>query len=227
MSARRLAVPVLTVVAAAALSGTAILYRAALVEWIAGAGWQGVLVFAGLYVIAALLLIPIGILNALSGALFGAVIGMVVVLPANLTAALLGFAVSRTGGKPWAERAIQRRPSWGAIDRAVGKEGFKIVFLLRCSPVSPFSVLNYLLGLTRIGFQQYALATLVGSLPGTLLYVYAGASAASAVTVLAHGPQSGGLATRILLWAGLAATVLGVALIIRYTKRELRQAVQV
>jgi uncharacterized membrane protein YdjX (TVP38/TMEM64 family) len=211
---------------ATALAVTTLWHRQEVVEWIAGAGWGGVLVFAGIYVIATLLLIPPGILNALSGALFGVVFGMAVALPANIAAALIGFAVSRTVGGAWAQAEIQRRRSWGAIDRAVGKAGFKIVFLLRCSPISPFSVLNYALGLTRVRFWHYALGSVLGTVPGTLLYVYAGSTAASAADLLAHRPQPGGVTGRIFLWAGLAATVMGVALIARYAKSELRDATQ-
>jgi uncharacterized membrane protein YdjX (TVP38/TMEM64 family) len=226
MLARRLSVPILMVAIAAALAMTTLWHRQEVVEWIAGAGWGGALVFAGIYMIATLLLIPPGILNALSGALFGVVFGMAVALPANIAAALIGFAVSRTVGGTWAQAEIQRRRSWGAIDRAVGKAGFKIVFLLRCSPISPFSILNYALGLTRVRFRHYALGSVLGTVPGTLLYVCAGSTAASAADLLAHCRQPGGVTGRIFLWAGLAATVIGVALVARYAKRELRDITQ-
>jgi uncharacterized membrane protein YdjX (TVP38/TMEM64 family) len=226
MSAKQLSVPISMITIAAALGVISLWHRQEIVAWIAGAGWEGVIVFAGIYVIATLLLIPPGILNALSGALFGVLLGMAVALPANIAAALIGFAVSRTIGGAWAQAVIQRRRSWGAIDRAVGRAGFKIVFLLRCSPISPFAILNYALGLTRVRFRHYALGSVLGTVPGTLLYVCAGSTAASAAGLLAHRLQPGGAPERIFLWAGLAATVVGVALITRYAKSELRDETQ-
>ena len=224
MSARRLSIPIVMVAIATALAVTTLWHRQEVVEWIAGARWGGVLVFAGIYVIATLLLIPPGILNALSGALFGVVFGMAVALPANIAAALIGFAVSRTVGGAWAQAEIQRRRSWGAIDRAVGKAGFKIVFLLRCSPISPFAILNYAFGLTCVRFRDYAAATAVGTVPGTLLYVYAGSAAANATELLTHGAHPGGMAGRLFFWVGLGATAIAVTVIARYARGELRRA---
>jgi uncharacterized membrane protein YdjX (TVP38/TMEM64 family) len=209
---------------AATLIVTSLWHRREVVEWIAGTGREGVLAFAGIYVIATLLLIPPGTLNLLAGALFGVAFGMAVALPANIAAALIGFAVSRAFGGAWAQAEIQRRRSWAAIDRAIGKAGFKIVFLLRCSPISPFSILNYALGLTRVRFRHYALGSILGTVPGTLLYVFAGSTAASAADLLTRRQQPSGLAGEIFLWVGLAATALGVALITRYAKGELRDA---
>ncbi len=226
MAAKRLLITVSTIVITGVFAGTVLSHRQAVLEWIEGAGWTGVLVFGGIYVLATLLLIPPGILNALSGALFGIVFGMAVVVPANIVAALIGFALSRTAGGAWAQATIRHWRAWGAIDRAVGKAGFRIVFLLRCSPVSPFSVLNYALGLTRVRFRHYALATVLGSLPGTLLYVWVGSSAASVADLLAHGAHPGGVMGRIFLGAGLVATVLGIGLITAYAKSELRNASQ-
>jgi uncharacterized membrane protein YdjX (TVP38/TMEM64 family) len=224
MSARRLSVPILMVAIGAAFAATMLWRRQEVVEWIAGAGWGGVLVFAGIYVFGTLLLIPPGILNALSGAVFGTACGFGIVLPANIAAALIGFAISRTTGGAWARAEFQRRPYWGAIDRALGKRGFKIVFLLRCSPISPFAILNYAFGLTCVRFRDYAAATAVGTMPGTLLYVYAGSAAANASGLLTHSAHPGGMAGRLFFWVGLAATATAVTMIARYARGELRRA---
>jgi uncharacterized membrane protein YdjX (TVP38/TMEM64 family) len=209
------------------LAGFAIItlwHRNQIIQWVAHAGWEGRLAFAGIYLVVTLLLVPPGILNALAGAVFGTACGFGVVLPANIAAALIGFAISRTTGGAWARDEFQRRRYWGAIDRALGKSGFKIVFLLRCSPISPFAILNYALGLTCVRFRDYAAATAAGTVPGTLLYVYAGSAAANATELLSHGAHPGGLAGRLFFWVGLTATATAVTMIARYARGELRRA---
>src|SRR5439155_1410723 len=97
--------------------------------------------------------------------------------PRRSSAATLGASAAFLVGRYLARAAVERRiaanPRFAAIDRAVGAEGRKIVFLLRLSPVFPFNLLNYALGLTRVRFADFFLAS-VGMLPGTVLYVYSG-----------------------------------------------------
>jgi uncharacterized membrane protein YdjX (TVP38/TMEM64 family) len=67
-------------------------------------------------------------------------------------------------------------PQWRAIDRAINKEGFKVVLLLRLSPLLPFALSNYLYGLTSVDFWSFVSATFLGFSPGTLAIVYAGSA---------------------------------------------------
>ena len=97
---------------------------------------------------------------------------MVVFVGASL-GAIAAFLVARYVARRAIERRLAGHPRFAALDRAIEKEGRKIVFLLRLSPVFPFVFLNYALGLTRVRFADYALACF-GMLPGTLLYVYYG-----------------------------------------------------
>ena len=99
--------------------------------------------------------VPIGLLSAWTGATLGACVA---------------FLVGRTLARDWVARKVSENPKFAAVDEAVGREGFKIVLLLRLSPVFPFNFLNYALGLTRVSFRQYALASLIGMLPGGLMY---------------------------------------------------------
>jgi uncharacterized membrane protein YdjX (TVP38/TMEM64 family) len=91
-------------------------------------------------------------------------------------------------------------------DAAVGAQGFRVVLLLRLSPLFPFNLLNYALGLTRVRLRDFVLASLPGMLPGTLLYVYLG-SLVTSVSQLTSGqrPDSGPWG-RVLFWGGLVAT---------------------
>jgi pyruvate/2-oxoglutarate dehydrogenase complex dihydrolipoamide dehydrogenase (E3) component len=112
---------------------------------------------------------------------------------------------------------------FAAIDEAVGREGFKIVLLLRLSPVFPFNFLNYALGLTRVSFGNYALASVIGMLPATLMYVYFG-SAARSLTEVAAGNVQGGVAGRIFFWLGLVATVAVALFVTRLARKSLKAA---
>ena len=87
-------------------------------------------------------------------------------------------------------RASKRNPRFAAIDRAVGREGLKIVLLTRLSPVFPFNLLNYAFGLTTVSLRDYVLGSLVGMLPGTVMYVYLG-SLITSLSELAAGRTFG------------------------------------
>src|SRR5262249_129502 len=120
------------------------------------------------------------------------------------------------------ERRLARNPRFAAIDRAVGAEGRKIVFLLRLSPVFPFNLLNYGLGLTQVRFADYVVAS-IGMLPGTVLYVYYG-KLAGGVAALAGGaaPQKGPGYYAVLV-LGLVATVVVTTLVTRTARRALKE----
>ena len=108
------------------------------------------------------------------------------------------------------------------MDEALGREGFKIV-LLRLSPVFPFNFLNYALGLTKVSFGKYTFASLVGMLPGGLMYVYFG-SAARSLADVAAGKVEGGWAGQVFFWLGLVATIIVAGFVTRLAKRSLKEA---
>jgi uncharacterized membrane protein YdjX (TVP38/TMEM64 family) len=130
------------------------------------------------------------------------------------------FLIARYFARSAVERRIAGNPQFAAIDRAIGREGRKIAFLLRLSPAIPFTLLNYALGLTRIRFAD-ALVASVGMLPGTLLYVYLGSVAGDAASASAGGAELG----RTLVKAvGLAATALVTIYVTVLARRALREA---
>jgi uncharacterized membrane protein YdjX (TVP38/TMEM64 family) len=132
--------------------------------------------------------VPASLLTLAAGAIFGIPAGTLYVFVAATVGSCLAFLVSRYLARVAVERRIEGNPKFAAIDRAVGRQGRRIVFLLRLSPVFPFNLLNYALGLTRVRFVDYAVAA-VGMLPGTLLYVYLG-KVAGDVAALAGGASS-------------------------------------
>ena len=136
--------------------------------------------------------------------------------------ACLAFLVARYLVRDTIEQRLQRHSSFGAIDHAIGQEGRKIVFLLRLSPVFPFNLLNYALGLTSIRFADYSIACL-GMIPGTFLYTYYGKIAGD-VAQLASGAASGrGTEYYVVMLLGLGATILVTTIVTRTARQALRE----
>jgi uncharacterized membrane protein YdjX (TVP38/TMEM64 family) len=121
------------------------------------------------------------------------------------------------------ERKLDGKPKFLAIDRAVEAEGLKIVFLLRLTPAVPFNLLNYALGLTRIRFADYAIAS-VGMLPGTLLYVYSGKLAGDVAAVAGNPAVARGWGYYSVLALGLVATLAVTMVVTRSARRALAEA---
>jgi uncharacterized membrane protein YdjX (TVP38/TMEM64 family) len=192
----------------------------AFLRWVPTLGPWGPVAFVAGYVAATVAFVPGSLLTLAAGAIFGLVAGTIYVFVAASLAACTAFALARTVARGALERRFAGNARFAAIDRAIAAEGRKIAFLLRLSPVFPFSLLNYALGLTRVRFGDYALACL-GMLPGTLLYVYLGSLAGDAA-----GRGAGGQ-TR-LEWIfkvmGLVVTLVVTLVITRTARRALRDA---
>ncbi len=197
-----------------------------LVEWIRDAGAVGVLVYALAYILATLLLLPGSILTAGAGFAYGPVGGTLLVSPVSVLAATLAFVLGRTLARNWVSRRIEQHPRFAAINEAIGESGFKIVFLLRLSPIFPFNLLNYALGLARVRLRDYVVASFLGMLPGTFLYVYLGSLVTSASELLSGKRPSAGAWGQVLYWGGLVATVFVTVLITRIARRALNRALQ-
>jgi len=143
---------------------------------IASLGPYGYLYFAMVYVVAEVLAIPAMPLTASSGYLFGLFPGFLTVLMSATVGACISFFIGRTMLRGWALKIASGSAKWRAIDKAVGKYGFKVILLLRMSPLLPFAISNYLYGLTSVDFWSYLAATFLGFIPGTLGVVYAGSA---------------------------------------------------
>ncbi len=152
---------------------------ASFLEWVQGIGPWGAVLFAAAYVPAAVLFVPGSLLTLGAGFVFGLAKGTVIVSLGSTAGAAAAFLVARSLAHDWVARRIARRPTLAAIGRAVETEGFKIVLLTRLSPVLPFNLLNYAFGLTAVPFRTYVLASWIGMLPGTIMYVYLGSAAKS------------------------------------------------
>lgn len=193
----------------------------AALAWLAEMGPWGPVLFVALYAGATIFFLPGSILTLGAGALFGVGWGSVYVSLASTLGATGAFIVGRYLARDIVARWVDRDPRFAAIDRAVAHEGWKIVGLTRLSPVFPFTLLNYAFGLTRVSLRDYVLASWLGMMPGTVLYVYLGSLAKEAA-----GPRARSAGEWALYAAGLLATLVVTGLITRLAKRALAARVE-
>ena len=184
-------------------------------------GSVGPIAVAFAYVVTTILFIPGSALTIGSGTLFGLKTGFIVVLIGANLGALCAFLLARTLLREKVAKWAEGNAKFRSLDRAVGSQGFKMVFLSRLSPVFPFNLLNYLLGLTAIQTRAYILANLFGMLPGMFLYVYIGAAARDAI---AGTDPSTGIYQQALKYVGLLATIAVVIIVTRIARKAMREA---
>jgi uncharacterized membrane protein YdjX (TVP38/TMEM64 family) len=189
--------------------------------WIDGLGAVGPIAFVAAYAIGVAAFLPGAALTIAGGAIFGVVKGTAIVFGAALLGSTLAFLIARYLARGFVEQRIAGNAQFAAIDRAIGQQGRKIVFLLRLSPVFPFSLGNYALGLTRVGLADYVIAG-AGMLPGTLLYVYLGSVATDVASAAAVGGAASGRTALTIV--GLAATALVTIFVTRIARRALADA---
>jgi len=190
-------------------------------RWVGGIGpWGGVL-YGLAYVVGALLFVPGSLLTIGAGLVFGLAWGTVIVSLASTTTAALAFLVARHLARERVAEMALRNERFEAVDRAIAEKGWKVVALLRLSPVVPFSLSNYLYGLTPVRFLPYVVTSWAAMLPGTILYVWLGAAGgAAAAAGRGEGRSSWEWA---LLAAGLAATVAVTVLLSRAARQQLEK----
>jgi uncharacterized membrane protein YdjX (TVP38/TMEM64 family) len=165
--------------------------------------------------------IPASLLTIVGGALFGVLRGALYAVTGatlgSMTAFFLGRHVMRRAVARW----LTRWPRFAAINRAVSVQGLSIVLLLRLSPIVPFNVLNYALGLTALSAVDFLLAS-AGSLPGSFMYAYCGKIAGIALALAGNATVPREASYYALLLGGLAATIGATVMVTRTAQRALR-----
>lgn len=169
-------------------------------------GPWGPVLFILLYIVACVAVIPASVLTLGGGTLFGVVQGSIYVSIAATLGATAAFLVGRYLARDWVTRKLGAHPAFVAIDKSVAEEGWRIVFLTRLCPIFPFFLMNYGYGLTRVSFRDYVLATWIGIIPGSTLFVYIGSLAR--VGNQQSSPMGWALKGFILLTAVLAFAYL-------------------
>jgi uncharacterized membrane protein YdjX (TVP38/TMEM64 family)/membrane-associated phospholipid phosphatase len=176
---------------------------------------SGLLFFCMVSGIAALLMLPAWIYTLAAGAVFGFGWGLLAALITAAGSALAAFLLARYVLRRHVETAARRSAIFSAVQAAVEKDGWKIVALLRMSPLLPSGMKSYFLGLTRLGLADYLSASIAGMAPGMLLKVYVGAAGRGAFV-------EGGPLNWTIFGAGAAATVALAVLLGREARKRLR-----
>jgi uncharacterized membrane protein YdjX (TVP38/TMEM64 family) len=187
-------------------------------RWVEGLGTWAPVIYGAVYVAATVLLVPGALLTIGAGLIFGVARAFVVVLAAATLSAALSFLIARHLARRRVERWAAGNPRFRAIDAAIREQGWKVVALLRLSPLVPFSLSNYLYGLTAVRLGPYVLASTLAMIPGTLLYVSLGAAGRAVAAREGRTPLEWAL-----LGVGLLATAAATILVGRAARRELQR----
>lgn len=182
-------------------------------------GPWGPAVFGVAYFIAAVLFVPGSALTLAAGAIFGLAGGFATVSISSTAAAGASFLVARYLARDKVRTMAETNRMFGAIDKAIAQGGWKIIALLRLSPAVPFSLGNYLYGLTPVRFWPYLIASWLAMMPGTFLYVYLGFAGRTA----AAGGSGKNPWQYVLLGAGLLATIVVSVYVTRLARKALKE----
>ena len=174
------------------------------------------------YIIATALALPVAIFSLVGGFLFGLPVGVMIVSLGSVFGASGAFFIGRYLTRDWVAARIEQRPRFRALDKATRHDGFLIVLLARLSPLFPFNLMNYALALTSVRFRDYFIASWLGMLPFTIVYVYVGSIAAD-LTEATSGLPSEEISNTLVLFVGLVATIVLTILITRMATRTLNK----
>src|SRR5437667_2016472 len=193
-------------------------------DWVGQMGAVGIFIFIGVYAVATVLLAPGAILTIGAGFAFGLWKGFLAVSAGSNLGAALAFLVARFIARERVAAIAQRNEKFREMDSAIGKQGAKLIFLLRLSPLIPFNLSNYFYGLTGVKFWPYVLASWIGMIPGTFLYVYIGTASQAAVSAAAGGEAvQRGWQYWTFMTVGLAATVIVTIWVTKIARDALRK----
>ncbi len=191
-------------------------------EWIESLGSIGAIAFIGIYIIATVAFLPAFILTLGAGVLFGVWWGSVYVFIGATLGAIAAFLVGRYLVRDWVAKKIAGNDKFSAIDRAVGKEGLKIVLLTRLSPIFPFNLLNYAFGVTGVSIKDYIIGS-IGMIPGTMMFVYIGSLAGSVALIGTETAPTNPTLQWTIRIVGFVATIAATIYITRIAKQALSQ----
>ncbi len=187
------------------------------------AGVAAPVAFPLIIAVCNLLLLPGGILSVAGGFFFGLAWGVLLVSAGSLVGAAGAFFLGRKLGRKSIERLLRHREKWAHLDEAIERDGWKIILLSQLHPLFPVSLINYIFGITSIRFWPCMLWTLLGRLPGIILYVYLGTLGQFGLNLL-RGKSSPTVLEYIFWIGGLVLLFVLTALLGRMALRLLAEA---
>jgi len=193
-------------------------------DWVGQMGIAGIFIFIGVYAVATVLMAPGSILTIGAGFAFGLWKGFLAISAGATFGASLAFLIARFIAREKIEAIARRNETFRKIDNAIGKQGAKLIFLLRLSPIIPFNLSNYFYGLTAVKFWPYVLASWIGMMPGTCLYVYIGTAGKAAASAAAGGEaMKHGWQYWTFMSVGLVATIIVTIWVTKIARNALRK----
>ena len=179
--------------------------------------------FVMLYIVAALTLVPASFfLTVSAGAMFGVWRGsLLVFIGASLGASLVYVIASPLAGSRWMQRVTRDRRV-DALRTAVAGEGVNIMVLLRLSPITPYSIVNYALALSGVRFSDFV-AALPGMIPVIIMSTYYGKVVGDVAALAAGVSPPRGPEYYALLVVGLIVTIVSTILITRASRRAIER----
>jgi uncharacterized membrane protein YdjX (TVP38/TMEM64 family) len=201
-----------------------------LTDWLASSeqffqqlGWMGVLLFALLMAVVALAMAPLSIFAISAGIFFGGWRGFIAVQIGTALSATINFLIARYVARAPIQRRMQQNAKFRAIDSAIGREGWKLVVLLRFVPM-PFGLMNYALGLTAIRFWPYLGATVSAIWVGNAGFAYLGSTAqAGLAAMMGHGRARHPIET-VLMVTGLVAAFCAMFYVTKVARAAVARA---
>jgi len=193
-------------------------------QWINSLGALGGIVFIGIYIIATLAFLPAAILTLGAGVIFGVIWGSLYVFIGATLGAVAAFLVGRYLAQGWVKEKISSYKKFAIIDKAVSKEGLKIVILVRLSPLFPFNLLNYAFGVTSVSWQDYLIGSL-GMIPGTIMYVYLGYLAGNIALIGTQSQPTNLILHWVIKIIGLIATIAVTIYVTKIAKKALDEEI--
>lgn len=192
-------------------------------QWLESLGWTGWFIYILAYIAATVLFIPGSVITLAAGFLFGIVWGTVAVSIGSVVGASIAFLISRYIARDQFAAKLESNAKFKSIDKAIGKQGGKIVLLLRLVPVIPFNLSNYLYGLTAVKFWHYVLASWIGMLPGTILYVYFGVVSKAGLEAAAGEGAEVSTGKYAAYAIGLIAAIIATIYVTKIARKALKE----
>ncbi len=224
-AALKIAAALIALVALAAAGREIPILLPRFVEWVETLGAWGPVAFIAGYSVAPVIFAPAFLLTIAAGAIFGFIEGVVYVMIGATIGSTLAFLVGRYLARHFVEGLLHREPRLAAIDRAVERQGLRLVLLLRMSPAVPYTLLNYALGLSRVRLLDYVVGS-IGMLPVVAAYVYTGKIAGDLATLASGAAQPRGTAYYLLIGLGFVSTVAVTIVATRIARQAIEQELQ-
>lgn len=188
-------------------------YLPAFSTWVHGLGALAPVAFVAAYIVVTICMLPAFVLTMAGGAVFGVLEGSVLVFIGSTIGALIAFTLGRTILRDRVAEQVRKNETLTVIDRVIGEDGLKLMFLIRLSGMAPFVLTNYALGVTTVRPRDFVLAML-GMIPTIGAFAAFGAA----------GVKTGAEKPTWLIGIGIVATIVLTVTVTRIAKRAIREA---